>query len=399
MVCILERPEPQVEFDHLKNLFQTTVMGGAEIIPESNEWYVVSNDAALLHEFRSLADQQWREQDPRYACCDNLIKLAAENGVYPKPASFSTGFVTITGVAGTAIPVGQQITFDNLVYNVTSNLPQDLSDAGSYTVKVQAETAGAAGNKQSDVTTGNLTAPVAGLDDVVTVGGGLFCGGKDSEVCEKFRVRYIERRKFSPSLNFASIKAYILDNIPCATRVFNRADCCATINPCGCPECQPALDLYVLYDNTFECGIAPVECIVELNRLLFGINNGHGEGVVDIGICGKVHDLNAAKINLDFHGTECATSNQLAEVSSMIADYFLVQGPSGKIEANAIIFEVKRILNGADNLQIDLSIAAGQSSEVGIIDTLCGDFIAECDHIPCLGTITFPDAVQTTSCF
>lgn len=104
MSCNLTRPTPDELFSKIKNNFSANVLGGAEVIPESLEWYVVTNDYAMTEEFYSISEQQWKERDPRYACCDNLVSMAERDGVYPRPATFSQGFVQITGTANSPIP-------------------------------------------------------------------------------------------------------------------------------------------------------------------------------------------------------------------------------------------------------------------------------------------------------
>ena len=61
MSCIILRPDPQVLFNSLKDAFSSTVLGGGKVIPESNEWYVVTNDYAAAEQFYAIADQMWRE--------------------------------------------------------------------------------------------------------------------------------------------------------------------------------------------------------------------------------------------------------------------------------------------------------------------------------------------------
>ena len=85
----------------LKNMSLTgTVLGGAQVIPESNEWYVISNDYAAAEQFYAIADQMWRETNPETACCDNLYKMAARNGMFPYPPKHAEGYARLTGNPG-----------------------------------------------------------------------------------------------------------------------------------------------------------------------------------------------------------------------------------------------------------------------------------------------------------
>src|SRR4029079_3409157 len=104
MACVILRPEPQALFDSLRHAFSNTVLGGGKVIPESNEWYVVANDYAMAEQFYAIADQMWRETNPAPACCDNLYKMAAQHGEFPRPATYAEGYAKLTGTTGSAVP-------------------------------------------------------------------------------------------------------------------------------------------------------------------------------------------------------------------------------------------------------------------------------------------------------
>jgi len=103
MSCVILRPDPQALFNQIQSMFSSTVLGGGKVIPESNEWYVVTNDYAMAEQFYALADQMWREANPETACCENLYKMAARNGVYPRPASHAEGYAKLEGTPGSAV--------------------------------------------------------------------------------------------------------------------------------------------------------------------------------------------------------------------------------------------------------------------------------------------------------
>ena len=109
MTCIILRPDPKQLFDQIKNQFSSTVLGGEQVIPESNEWYVVSNDYAMAEQYFAIADQMWRETNPETACCENLYKMAAQNGVFPYPASHAQGYAKLTGEVGSPVPQSLEI--------------------------------------------------------------------------------------------------------------------------------------------------------------------------------------------------------------------------------------------------------------------------------------------------
>src|SRR5579864_6200110 len=109
MACIILRPDPKVLLEQIQSAFQSTVLGGGRIIKKNNEWYVVANDYAMAEQFYAIADQMWRENNPETACCENLYKMAAQHGVFPRPASYAEGYARLYGVAGAAVPPSMEI--------------------------------------------------------------------------------------------------------------------------------------------------------------------------------------------------------------------------------------------------------------------------------------------------
>src|SRR5262245_66668595 len=109
MACIITRPDPQILFNRIRDMFSVNVLGGATVVPESNEWYVISNDYAMAEQFYAIADQMWRETNPETACCDNLYKMAAQHGVFPRPAVHAEGYAKLTGVSETDVPSAIEI--------------------------------------------------------------------------------------------------------------------------------------------------------------------------------------------------------------------------------------------------------------------------------------------------
>src|SRR5262245_56814265 len=193
MACTILRPDPQTLFDQLRSMFSSTVLGGGQVIPESNEWYVVTNDYAMAEQFYAVADQMWRETNPETACCDNLYKMAAQNGVFPNPAQHAEGYVKLTGVAGAAIPTNLEIQTDQGIYVSVGTIPLSIGANNESIIRVRAITPGPEMNSSGEITTGTITTPAPNIDTDVTVCGGQFCGGANAEECEAFRQRYLRR--------------------------------------------------------------------------------------------------------------------------------------------------------------------------------------------------------------
>lgn len=106
--------------------------------------------------------------------------------------TFAQGFIDLTGNNGTFIPTG------TVWLNEDGGEYESLADAtisgGTASVEVKASEAGAAYNRlYGSILT--LSAPIAGLDDVATVGLDNITGGADVESDDAFRARILSRIK------------------------------------------------------------------------------------------------------------------------------------------------------------------------------------------------------------
>lgn len=386
MTCKLARPSAQDLFDTIKNRFSADVLGGFEIIPESNEWYVVAHDYAMQEEFYSIAEQQWKARDPRYACCEDLYAMAALDGVLPRDAGFAQGYVRVSGDVGTSIPSTIEIMISGQRYRGIGSIPAVVPGVGYVDFRVRAVVPGASGNISTTGQTGTLTTPVAGLNSSVTLHGSFFCGGTDKEDCEVFRQRYIERLGYRPR----GTQAWIIDKImewPCVTRVAYRGGNCCTYPQeqgpdCGCSTCTNKNEFYPLFDTTFDCGIPP-QCVVDdMNNWLFGSPAGRGLGEVEIGVCGQLFRPSPGVINVRISGMSCASAAQVAEVKSRIGEIFSHAAPSELFTARAIEIVIAQVLGQIGDVTVSLEIVSGDMAY-----TSCGDVNPACDVLPCLGDI------------
>lgn len=389
MACIIERPAPQQLFDRYLNMFSTTVLNGAPVIPESNEWYVTSLNYATAEEFYSIAEQQWKERDPRYACCDNLLKMAAADGVFPYDASFATGYVEISGAAGSVLPNSLQITIGADTYATINPLPGTMPTAGKFVTRVSAIEPGSQGNGKT-AETGTLVNAIPGVNSTVKVFGGNFCGGQEQEDCEAFRARYIERQKFSPRPNAAWVEQQLLA-WPCVTRVCARGGTCCTLDePCSCANCKKSLDYYVFMEGTFDCGIPPQCAIDEIQTHIFGEHPGYGEGLAPVGMCGTLHVATPVIFDIVISDFGCIDDGAKAEIQNRIGELFRTLCPSGELTTRQINFVVASVLGSDSPFAVDL-----YPRDQNLVNPLpggcnCG-YEMLCDVMPCLGVVSFND--------
>lgn len=404
MPCIILRPDPAQLFDQIKNQFSSTVLGGAQVIPESNEWYVVSNDYAMAEQYFAIADQMWRENNPEFACCDNLYKMAAQHGVFPRPASYAEGYAKLTGTVGSPVPSPLEIGTSIGTFVSVGTIPLKIPDSGSVIIRIRSLAPGSEFNANGNVTTGTLVTPAPGIDADVTICGGQFCGGKEAETCEEFRKRYLERLAYQPRATMAWIKEKLLE-FPCATRVCVREGACCRCVPecseCGCKNCGNRMEFYVLFDDVFPCGIPPQNVVDDITVWLFGDPQGYGEGQVEIGVCGSIYMPKALPVNVFIDIAGCPSSAQKQIIEDQIRALFKQICPSMPLLIKQLELIIAAVIGPEINTQVRFEIEGYQDQKPNpfprdmVFMTPCG-LEPECDVLPCLNTLTFvnPDMVK-----
>jgi len=393
MNCKIERPSPKVLFQNLSNLFSANVLGGAPIIPESNEFYVVANDYAAMEQFYSLSDQAWREHDPRYACCENLTAMAALDGIYPRPASFASGYVRVTGQPNAALTQSMQFKFGASTYLSINTVPVTLGATGAVVVQVRALEPGPAGNNPG-TTKGNLTTILPNVDTVVNMFGTNFCGGTIAEECEPFRSRYLERMRYKPSIGLDQVLQKA-GEWPCVTRVCERAGVCCDDNAVqpwqGGVDCNKPVNLYVLMEGTFPCGLPPQNVTDDISEWLFGVIQGIGAGQAPWGMVGKVFWAQPAPIDIVIDGLACATPGAANEIRNRITEFVDRNCPSDPLLLADINVIIAQVLANTTNYAVLLK-PLDQYSAL----TACGDVEPRCDYRICLNTIEFTNPTGST---
>lgn len=397
MACGFERPSPKAVFNRARDMLSVEVLGGSPVIPESNEWYVATLNAAMVDELHSVIGRAWDEADPRRACCDNLIKLAAMDGIYPDPGRGAVGYAEIKGKPGARLPASFRVLIGETEFTTLSTLPRKLPASGTFTTRIQSIRIGADTNNRGGADLiGTLSSEIADVDRAVTIKGGSFCNGSDAETCEQFRERYLARRAYRPRSRTVDVEERILA-WPCVTRVCRRAgSCCSTTTATPAP-CSNTVNYYAFFDDTFEGGIAPACVIAELNTWLFGETPGHGEGQVDIGICGQIHAMTAVPMTVRLHGLACYSASQRAEVQTRMGEVFGSLCPSSTLPIGALQAAVYQVLGSAARFEVAVSIDDAADLAKVTIQT-DGDLDLSCDHVATLSAVVFTDSDSEGSC-
>lgn len=392
MACSIQRPSPQALFDRYRNMFSVTVLGGSPVVPESNEWYVTSLNYAMAEEFYAISEQAWKERDPRYACCDNLIKLAEADGIYPRAATQAEGYIKVTGTAGATLPDRLEVLIGDSNYQTVGVLPDEVPSTGTFVARVRALEPGTKGNGNGTTTTGTLASGVAGVNRTVELCGATLCGGAEAEDCETFRRRYMDRKSYQPRATSAWLKEQLLA-WPCATRVLERSGtCCGCGDPCIDPECQcegcgDRLEFYVMFDNTFECGIPPENVVHDMNVWAFGERNGYGEGLLEIGVCGRIVQPVGVPVNVYIDIDGCPSASQQNQITADITALMRTVAPSQLLRAQQFELVVANIMGGDVNVQARVELVT-PDPDAGTINH-CGDYEPACDYLPCLNEVIY----------
>lgn len=388
MACDIERPSPRVLFESIKSMFSSNVLGGAPIIPESNEWYVVSNDYAMAEQFFSISEQAWRENDPRYACCDNLIEMAARDGFYPRPALYASGYIQLTGTAGTLLPSTLEVTISGMQFVNAGPVPSQITNQGNAIVRMRALEPGPEGNLTQGTTGGSLVTPIPGVNNNFTIYGNQFCGGMVAEECESFRTRYLERMRYKPQFSLDAVRETLL-TWPCVTSVCERSGVCCyddtSLDYTGGNGCGRPIRLYAVFDGIFPFGAAPPEQIYEINEWLFGFVKGIGQGKAPWGVTGQIFPFTGGYISMDIDGMACLSPATTNEIRARIQEYVARLCPSEILYKRDIVSIISQLTAGTGNYEVYFTSESGSIN----IDETCGDASPECDVRIALNQIRF----------
>ena len=387
MSCRIPRPTLAALFAQASARFSIDVLKGSEIIPETNEWYVVGLHTAMMDEFFSIADQLAKDLDPTQCCCESLYEIAARDGIYPRGATGASGYVTFTGTAGAKLPTQLGVVLGDEALFTTSKLPFEVPASGTVTARVRSQSTGSKMNQSTGADqTLALTTTYTGLSSTATLHGGLLCGGTDAEECEPFRERYHERLRMKPRSRAADIETLIL-SWPCATRVARRGgSCCKIEEDASCASlCTNGLNYYVFFDGTFENGLAPQCTIDEMNTWLFGTTPGAGEGQADIGVCGSLHTATAVPVAVMIAGLDCYGRTKKTMVEERIAALFKTMDPSSFLLQRAVEAVIVQIYGAS----VDFELTMTPESTAHCTVYPCGDIEFDCDYVPTLQCVTF----------
>lgn len=280
--CTFPRPSIQDLQNDLKTEISTRILGGAPVLPMSNEdilAFIMSGTVNLMHGY---VNQALKESDPSSMCCDNLVAYAARKGIFLTTATRARGIVVLTGTPGTVIPdtirfVGSESREYKLDPTTITN-PTVVGGDGRAPLRVAAATGGAGYNVPAG-TVLTLASTTPGLDATAAVSDGGMRGGAPAEDCDTLRKRVLGLEGAGAvSTNLAWFQGQAL-RWPGVTRV--------CVDQCeGCCD-TGRIDMYAFFDGAYlPDGVPPSEVLDEMTEWMFGENPGRGEGRAPVGSVG-----------------------------------------------------------------------------------------------------------------
>lgn len=176
--------------------------------------------AAAQHLQHGHLDWIVRQCLPDSAEGDYLTRWATLYGLARKPATRAAGTITLTGLPGTTLPAGRELTrADGTRYATTAGAT--IGGGGTATVPVEALGGGEAGNA-AEGTRLTLSLAVVGLEGSALVAAGGLSGGAGQEADAALRARLLQRLRQPPQGGAArDYIAWALE-LPAVTRAWVR---------------------------------------------------------------------------------------------------------------------------------------------------------------------------------
>lgn len=151
--------------------------------------------AGLTHLVLGYLDWIARQVIPDTAEAEYLERWCRIYGLSRKPAALAAGSVTVTGINGTVLPAGTQMSrADGTLYAVAADV---IIASGTGTASVAALAGGAGGNADAGATL-RLVVAIAGINGAATVAAGGLTGGSPVESDVDLRARLLARIQMPP---------------------------------------------------------------------------------------------------------------------------------------------------------------------------------------------------------
>jgi hypothetical protein len=159
------------------------------------------------------------------------------------------------------------------------------------------------------------------------------------------------------------------------------------------------MEFYVLFDDTFPCGIPPANVVEDITNWIFGEHQGYGEGQVEIGVCGKIYQPIPLLLDVYIDIVGCPSSTQKQIIEDQVRAMFRRICPSMPLRIKQFELIVASVLGVETNASVRFSIVGWEDTPPFYPRdltwmTACGDLEPECDVLPCLNKVIFIGPAQ-----
>lgn len=372
--------DKQALWDYISKKFANEVLHTDSIIPESNEYYVVSLLFGVYEAMLYDVQEILRNQNIATACCENVKQIGLNHGLTLRNKVRPSVILKLTGKCGAALADKLSFKINDITLhsvlvprNRVDNLPK-LSSKGEAYVFAELDSYT---NDNPEIQIGNkgvLLEHLANISPVVEVVSHL-CGPIPEESCEQLRSRLLYLQKYKLRSAEDLLKDATWD-FPCLAnlRIIENAKCCSFYDASVDPS-DNCMIVIPNFDSVFEHSEIPDELLFSLESYLFGNPNGSGLGKMPVGICGRV--IKSTKANLEISivfNEDIPYKSQLDKISSVIKDYILGL-PSG---SSVSTFDIQRLfLDVVGSDYKDICVQFSQDKKILTIDN--GLVTSSCD--------------------
>ncbi len=191
----LSRPTLQNIIDRISGDFVAKISGATTLAMRSVLQVMARVYAAAVHLLYGYLDNITKQMFATSATGTYLDRIGSELGVIRQAAVAATGVITITGTAGTLIPLGNELTSAaGNSYTTDANATIGLS--GSIDAAVTCSVVGLDGNDSAGIVL-TFTSPIAGVNSTAVSTLGI-SGGIDEEIDSAYRARILARKRLAP---------------------------------------------------------------------------------------------------------------------------------------------------------------------------------------------------------
>lgn len=352
-------PTHEELIDDVATHFETEISGSTPRLRATDEYAIAHAQAGLVKGLYGHQQHLGRQIFASTAEEINFWRIAAQDGVFRKPATKSIQRYQFTGTDGGVIEIGKELErADGLLFVVTT---EGLISGSVAEVTIEGAEEGASYNNEVGQQL-TLTEPIDDVQDVGTVVS-ITTTGTDQETKDGGGLeRYLQHIRSQPAGGGPGdyIRWALL--LPGATRAWEF------------PLLEGPNSVSVAFTRDAESPITPD--LTERNAMATFLKTGapiSDEGYVPITVTLYVIELSTQTINIVFSALTPNTLEVRNAISEAVADLLYREGGPGKTIPRS-------------RLDAAISSAVGEQSHV--LTTPAGDIVSTTTQVPVIGTVT-----------